>query len=58
LTHIVLTVAERGGAEGLVTKVEEPAAGAKSAKASAKKAETAKAATTKATRTSGKKAGK
>jgi len=32
LTHIVLSVAEREGAEGLVTKVEEPSAPAKAGK--------------------------
>ena len=32
LTHIVLSVAERDGAAGLVTKVEEPAVAPKAAK--------------------------
>jgi large subunit ribosomal protein L22 len=39
LTHIVLSVAEREAAPGLVTKVEEPAAAAAPAPAKAKKAE-------------------
>ena len=51
LTHIVLSVAEREGAEGLVTKVEEPAApievetkpAAKTTKAAKPKAEASRA---------------
>jgi large subunit ribosomal protein L22 len=43
LTHIVLSVAERAGSAGLVTKVEEPAAAPK-AKAAAKKTAAPKAA--------------
>ena len=68
LTHIVLSVAERGGAAGLVTKVEEPAsatateapkttkkkaAAPKAAKASAKKAGAPKAETKAAAKTAG-----
>ena len=45
LTHIVLSVAEREAAKGLVTKVEEPAAAPKAAKT---KAAAPKAAKTKA----------
>ena len=37
LTHIVLSVAEREGKRSLVTKVEEPAAGAKTAKAKSRR---------------------
>jgi len=73
LTHIVLSVAERGGAAGLVTKVEEPTAAAQidapktakkkaaAAKASAKKAGAPKSETKAAAKTAGaakKKAGK
>jgi large subunit ribosomal protein L22 len=68
LTHIVLSVAERGGAAGLVTKVEEPAAAAqteapktakkkasapKAAKAPAKKAGAPKSETKAAAKTAG-----
>jgi large subunit ribosomal protein L22 len=45
LTHIVLSVAERESATGLVTKVEEPAAaeaGSKAAKTKAAKSNAAK----------------
>jgi large subunit ribosomal protein L22 len=49
LTHIVLSVAERANAENLVTRVEEPAATAKSAKP-AKKAPAKKAAAPKVTK--------
>src|ERR1700727_1420349 len=35
LTHIILSVAERKGKSGLVTKVEDPAAGTKTPKAKA-----------------------
>ena len=49
LTHIVLSVAERANAESLVTRVEEPAEAAKSAKkAAAKKAPAKRAAAPKA----------
>jgi len=44
LTHIVLSVAEREPATGLVTKVEEPAAEAQSAKAAKTKKAAPKAA--------------
>jgi large subunit ribosomal protein L22 len=44
LTHIVLSVAEREAAGGLVTKVEEPAAEPKAAKATKTKAEEPQAA--------------
>jgi large subunit ribosomal protein L22 len=44
LTHIVLSVAEREAAGGLVTKVEEPAAEPKAAKVTKKKAEEPQAA--------------
>ncbi len=44
LTHIVLSVAERESATGLVTKVEEPAAEAQSAKAAKTKKAAPKAA--------------
>ncbi len=46
LTHIILSVAEREGAQGLVTRVEEPAAAPEPAKT--KKAAPAKAAAKKA----------
>jgi large subunit ribosomal protein L22 len=48
LSHIVLSVAEREAAAGLVTKVEEPAAPAKGEKASAATAGKAKKAAPKA----------
>ncbi len=51
LTHIVLTVAERPGTAGLVTKVDEPAA----AKTEAPKVAAKKTAASKAARTSAKK---
>jgi large subunit ribosomal protein L22 len=53
LTHIVLTVAEREAAKGLVTKVEEPAVAPKAAKAKTgtPKAEPKAAKTPKATKT-------
>jgi large subunit ribosomal protein L22 len=53
LTHIVLSVAEREVAKGLVTKVEEPAVAPKAAKAKtgASKAEPKAAKTPKATKT-------
>jgi large subunit ribosomal protein L22 len=60
LTHIVLSVAERGGAAGLVTKVEEPAVAPKAGKAeetkTAPKAAKKKAAAPKAAKASAKKA--
>lgn len=43
LTHIIVSVAERGGAAGLVTKVEEPVAEAVGTKSKAKAAPKAKA---------------
>ncbi|MGB0064431.1 MAG: 50S ribosomal protein L22 [Terracidiphilus sp.] len=48
LTHIVLSVAERESAHGLVTRVEEPAAAPASEPATTKKAAPAKAAAKKA----------
>ena len=49
LTHIVLSVAERGGGESLVTRVEEPAEAVKPAKkTAARKAPAKKAAAPKA----------
>ena len=53
LTHIILSVAERPGAQGLVTKVEEPVA----AQPDAPKTDKKKAAAPKAAKTSSKKAG-
>jgi len=41
MTHIVLSVAERRQAEGLVTKVEEPAAGVEASKTALPKAKKA-----------------
>jgi large subunit ribosomal protein L22 len=61
LTHIVLSVAEREGAAGLVTKVEEPAAaeaGTKPAAKTAKPKAAAKKAAPKAKAAAGKKATK
>ncbi len=53
LTHIVLSVAEREGSKSLVTKVDEPAAGAKAPKAKTTKPKaTAKAAGTTKTKAS------
>ncbi|MEI9968697.1 MAG: 50S ribosomal protein L22 [Terracidiphilus sp.] len=57
LTHIILSVAERESATGLVTKVEEPASAKETAKAAkAKKSAPAKTKTskTKASKTAGK----
>ena len=48
LTHIVLSVAERGAKAGLVTKVEEPKAVAKASKATKAKVEESKPAAKKA----------
>jgi large subunit ribosomal protein L22 len=48
LTHIILSVAEREAAQGLVTKVEEPAAASAPEPAKTKKAAPAKAAAKKA----------
>jgi large subunit ribosomal protein L22 len=47
LTHIILSVAERNGGAGLVTKVEEPAAKAKGAKSTKGKSISAKTAAAK-----------
>lgn len=59
LTHIVLSVAERNGAAGVVTKVDEPGAEAKPAKkAAAKKAPAKKAAAKPAAKKAAKKAAK
>jgi large subunit ribosomal protein L22 len=67
MTHIVLSVAEREAAEGLVTKVEEPPAAPKAAKRKAEEPKAATAAKTtaeepkvapKAAKTTGKKAAK
>jgi len=44
LTHIIVSVAERNGGAGLVTKVDEPAAEAKTGQAGAKTAAAKKAA--------------
>jgi len=54
LTHIVLSVAERESEKGLVTKVDETAPAAETAKAGNEKKATSKAAKTKATHKSGK----
>jgi large subunit ribosomal protein L22 len=54
LTHIVLSVAERESEKGLVTKVDETAPAAETAKAGNAKKATSKAAKTKATHKSGK----
>ena len=48
LTHIILSVAERGAAQGLVTKVEEPAAASAPEPGKTKKAAPAKAGAKKA----------
>jgi large subunit ribosomal protein L22 len=51
MTHIVVSVAEREAAEGLVTKVEEPAAAPKAAKSKAEASKPAAPAKTKAVET-------
>src|SRR5580693_7674908 len=58
LTHIILSVAERAGKPGLVTKVEESEAKAPMAKTAAKKAPAKKAAGQKVAKTVVKKASK
>jgi large subunit ribosomal protein L22 len=58
LTHIILSVAERAGKPGLVTKVEESEAKAPKAKTAAKKAPAKKAAGQKVAKTVVKKASK
>jgi large subunit ribosomal protein L22 len=57
LTHIVLSVAERASAEGLVTKVDEPAPAKTTKKSAAKKAEELPAASKAAKKKASKKAG-
>jgi large subunit ribosomal protein L22 len=58
LTHIILSVAERAGKPGLVTKVDEAEAKAPKAKTAAKKAPAKKAAVKKEAKTVVKKASK